>query len=203
MGRFARWFGLDYEDAWRALAVEMEGRFREGGWTNRTRVDVDVGEWTFTLDVYVVSTGKSSTTYTRLRAPYVNPSGFRFKVFPEGLFARIGKRFGMQDVVIGVPVFDDAWIVQGNDEPRLRTLFSSNEIRVLLASVGNVSFEAKDDEGWFGRKFPRGVDELCLTTLGVVKNVERLRLFFQLFATTLVRLAESGDATTEGPGVAL
>lgn len=38
-----------------------------------------------TLDTYVVSTGKSTVTYTRMRPPYVNPDGFQFNLFAETL----------------------------------------------------------------------------------------------------------------------
>jgi hypothetical protein len=198
-----KWFGSDYEEAWQALAAEMEGRFRAGTWANGARVDVDVGSWTFTLDVYVVSTGKTTQWFTRLRAPYVNPTGFRFKVFRQGFFAKIGKAFGMQDVVIGVPEFDERWVVQGTDDTRLATIFATPSIRASLEAAGDVSFEVKDDEGWFGRKFPQGVDELVLTTHGLVNDMARLQAFFALFAATLERLVETGDASERPPGLAL
>jgi hypothetical protein len=203
MGRLAKWFGFDYEESWRALAAEMEGRFTAGSWGSGSRVDVNVGDWTITLDVYVIHTGKSVIHYTRLRAPYVNPTGFRFKLFREGFFAKIGKSFGMQDVVIGVPEFDDAWVVQGTDEERLRALFSTLDLRTLLRGAGDVSFAVKDDEGWFATKFPEGVDELALTTLGLVNDLDRLRVFFALFAATLERLAETGDASSRDTGIVL
>ena len=58
-------------------------------------------QWTVTLDTYVVSTGKTSAIYTRMRAPYVNPDGFRFKIYRKSIFTGIGKALGMQDVDIG------------------------------------------------------------------------------------------------------
>ena len=48
-----------------------------------------------TLDTYAVFTGKVVIVYTRMRAPYVNPSGFRFTVYRKGLFSEIGKWLGM------------------------------------------------------------------------------------------------------------
>ncbi len=201
MSGFRKWFGLDYEESWKAIAAEMEGRYRAGSWGTGSRVDVDVGDWTFTLDIYVVSTGKTSQTYTRLRAPYVNATGFRFKLFRQGFFAKIGKAFGMQDVVIGVPEFDETWVVQGNDESRLRAIFETPGLRSLLAGAGDVSFSVQDDEGWFGKKFPEGADELVLTTHGAVSDLARLRVFFALFAETLERLVDTGDASARPPGV--
>ena len=42
----------------------------------------------------------------------------------------------------------------------------------------------KDDEGWFGTSFPEGVDELFFRVGGVIKDVERLKSLYDLFAET-------------------
>ena len=48
-----------------------------------------------TLGTYVVSTGKSTVTYTRMRPPYVNPDGFQFNLFAETLdeLCRMGSAY--------------------------------------------------------------------------------------------------------------
>lgn len=194
-------FGPSRDQVWSQLAREVDGRFTAGGWLGATRVEVEAGPWTVTLDTFARSSGKHSTTYTRLRAPYVNPRGFRFDVSPEGFFSGIGRAFGMQDVSIGVPEFDSAWVVQGTDEAQLRELFRDEGIRSLLRAAGSVSFRVQDDEGWFGRKFPDGVDELVLTTRGVVKDVARLKVLFALFAETLDRLVAIRAAEARDPGM--
>ena len=190
-------FGPSRAEVWSRLAAEMEGRYDSGSWLQGSKVEVDAGPWTITLDTYHVN----KHTYTRLRAPYVNPAGFRFHVFREGFFAEIGKAFGMQDVDVGVREFDDAWVVQGTDAARLVQLFRTDAIRQLLGAAGQVSFQVRDDEGWFGRRFPEGVDELILTTHGVVRDLPRLKVFFALFAETLDRLVEIRAADRRDPGV--
>ena len=76
----------------------------DGGFWKGDKVQITHGEWTVTLDTFAVSTGKTTVVYTRMRAPYVNPDGFRFTVYRRGFFADLGKRFGMQDVEVGNPV---------------------------------------------------------------------------------------------------
>ena len=61
----------------------------------------------------------------------------------------------------------------------------------------------KDDEGWFGAKFPEGVDELYFAVAGVIADVTRLKLLYELFAETLDRLCAIGSAYERDPGVAL
>lgn len=190
-------FGPSRSEVWSKLAAEMEGRFDGGGWLEGAKVEVDAGPWTITLDTYRVN----KHTYTRLRAPYVNPRGFRFHVYPQHVFAQVGKLFGMRDVEVGVPEFDDAWIVQGTDDALLAQLFRTESIRGLLGAAGHVSFQVRDDEGWFGRRFPDGVDELVLTTSGVVRNIPRLKVFFALFAETLDRLVALRAADRRHPGM--
>jgi hypothetical protein len=43
-----------------------------------SKVQAQFGPWTVTLDTHTVHTGHAHFTYTRMRAPYVNPEGLRF-----------------------------------------------------------------------------------------------------------------------------
>ena len=61
----------------------------------------------------------------------------------------------------------------------------------------------KDSEGWFGPKFPEDVDELSFQDLGVIKDVERLKALFDLFAAVLDQLCRIGSAYKQEPGVTL
>ncbi len=61
----------------------------------------------------------------------------------------------------------------------------------------------KDDEGWFGAKFPEGVDELYFQTHGVIKDKELLKNLFDLFSAVLDELCRQGSAYEKGPGVQL
>ena len=150
-----------------------------------------------------MSTGKSSVTYTRLRAPYVNADGFRFTVYREGLFSRIGKFFGMQDVEVGYPEFDRDFIIKGNSPERLQALFSNPRVRSYLHAQPDVYFTVKEDEGWFGPSFPDGVDELYFQVTGVIKDVPRLKALFEMFAEVLNTLCHMGSAYEDDPEVEL
>src|SRR5688572_29157202 len=79
-------FGPSGKEIWRQLSEETGARYKEGGFWKGDKVQVTHGEWTVTLDVFVVSTGKSTITYTRMRAPFMNPDGFRFRIYRRGFF---------------------------------------------------------------------------------------------------------------------
>jgi hypothetical protein len=197
-------FGPSKEEIWRQFCAETGGQYVAGGFWKRGKVEAAHGQWTVTLDTYTVSTGKSSVTYTRMRAPYVNPDGFTFTIYRKGIFSEIGKWLGMQDVTVGYPEFDEAFIIKGNDEAKLRRLFANEKIRGLISAQPAIRFSVVDDEHQFWRsRFPEGVDELYFQVTGVIKDVERLKSLYDLFSETLDELCRMGSAYEQNPGVEL
>lgn len=201
MGALRRWFGPSRNEVWRQLSAEIGATYQQGGLWKGGRIDAHHGEWIVTLDTFTISNGKTSTTYTRMRAPYVNAGGFRFTVYRRGLFSDIAKWFGMQDVTVGHEPFDSDFIVKGTSEAKLCELLASARIRDLISRQPEIHFTVLDSEGWFAPKFPEDVDELRFTCYGVIKDIERCKLLFELFAETLDQLCRMGVAYERDPGV--
>ena len=198
------WFGPGKDEVWKRLAEEIDADFVDGGfWKGSSKVQAQFGPWTVTLDTYTVHTGHAHFTYTRMRAPYVNPEGFRFTAYRKGLLSGLGRLLGMQDIEVGHPEFDEAFIVKGTDEFKVRELFDDAGVRSLLLAQPQIRLEVRDGEGWFGPKFPEGVDELHFQVAGVIKDVERLKGLFDLFAAVLDPLVRIGSAHDQEPGVNL
>lgn len=196
-------FGPSKAEIWSQLAQKTGGRFQEGGFFSGSgKVEMRVGQWMLTLDTYTVSTGKSSTTYTRFRAPYVNADGFRFQVYRSGLFTGLGKMLGMQDIEIWDPDFDQMYVLKGNDEKKVRQFFSDDKLKALLNAQSRIHMEVKDDEGgWFRDGFPENVDELYFRRVGIMKDLDELQGLFDLFSYSLHRLCHMGSAYENDPGV--
>jgi hypothetical protein len=197
------WFGPSKDEVWRQLSEEIGADFLEGGFWKGSKVQAHVGPWIVTLDTYTVSSGHSHVTFTRMRAPYVNPEGFRFTIYRKGFFSDLGKLLGMQDIAVGDPDFDEAFVIKGDDEERVRDLFANPKIRQMIQDQPKIQLAVKDSEGWFGPKFPEGVDELHFQVFGVIKDVDRLKALFDLFAALLDQLCRIGSAYTQEPGVEL
>ena len=197
------WFGPSKDEVWRQLSQEIGAEFVEGGFWKGSKVQAHVGPWTITLDIVHRPTEDAHVTYTRMRAPYVNPEGFRFTIYRKGLFSDLGKLLGMQDIEVGDPEFDEAFIIKGNDESKVRDLFANPKIRQMIQAQPKIRLEVKDSEGWFGPKFPEDVDELHFQVVGVIKDVERLKALFDLFAAVLDQLCRIGSAYKQEPGVDL
>ncbi|HEX3046981.1 MAG TPA: DUF3137 domain-containing protein [Bacillota bacterium] len=196
-------FGPSKGEVWTELCREIGAEFVKGGFWKGDRVEARVGEWTLVLDTYTVSDGKTSHTFTRMRAPYCNPDGFRFKIYRKGLFSELGKLFGMQDIEIGDPEFDRDFIIKGNDEAKVRELFAAQGIRELIQAQPSIHLEVKDDEGAFRGRFPEGVDELYFQVHGVLKDLERLKDLYHLFGEVLNQLCKMGSAYNQDPGVSV
>ena len=196
------WFGPSKDEVWRQLSEEIGAEFVEGGFWKGSKVQAHVGPWSVTLDTgYSDEDGESAVT--RLRAPYVNPEGFRFTIYRKGFFSDVGKLLGMQDIEVGDPEFDEAFIIKGNDESKVVNLFSNPKIRQMIQAQPEIRLEVKDSEGWFGPRFPDDVDELYFQVVGVIKDIERLKSLFDLFAAVLVELCRIGSAYKQEPGVEL
>ncbi|WP_139902770.1 DUF3137 domain-containing protein [Clostridium thermarum] len=196
-------FGPSKSEIWQQLAREIQGDYVYGGFWKGDRVEAKVGNWIVVLDTYRVSTGKSSVTYTRMRAPFVNHSNFYFKIYRSGLFSSLGKLLGMEDMEVGYEEFDREFIIKGNSRDKVRQLFSNSKIRSLIQCQPRFSLEIRDDEGYFNSYFLRGVDELYFRVPGIIREVDRLKELYELFGEVLKELCNMGCASGEKPGVNL
>jgi hypothetical protein len=201
MGFLTGLFGPSKDEIWGQLAAQIGGEYEDGGWLGRDVLRVRVAGWEITIDTFTRSSGKSSQTYTRMRAPFLNKDGLRFTVYRSNLFSGIGKWFGLQDIEVGDPFFDKEFIIKSNAPDKVRRLLADDRLKQLIAAQPAIHFEVKDDEGWFGATFPDGVDELYFECRWVIKDEQRLRHLFELFALTLERLVQLDSAYPDDPNV--
>ena len=205
MGILRSIFGPSKDEIWSQIANDIGGEFIDGGFWGFGK-DVLVykhGEWQLLLDTYTQGSGNSSTTYTRMRAPFVNKDGLYFKIYREGVFSSIGKFFGMQDIQISDPFFDEQFIIKGNSPEKIRRLLADAKLKELIKQQPRIHFEIRDDEGWFGADFPDGTDELYFQSVGVIKETGLLKSLFELFTVTLADLVQIDSAYENDPKVIL
>lgn len=73
--------------------------------------------------------------YTTFTATIAVEHDFRFALHHQGLIHAAGKFFGMEDVVIGYPEFDEALIIKTNDGERTRRIFADVNVREIFQSL--------------------------------------------------------------------
>lgn len=196
-------FGPSKKEVWRQLSEEINGDMVDGGFWKGNRVEGRHNNWIIYLDTYTVSTGKSSITYTRMRAPFINKDNFFFKIYNSGFFSDVGKALGMQDIEVGYEDFDRDYVIQGNDENLVNKLFSNPEIRELITYQPRIKLEIKKSEGIFGPAFTENEGELYFLVTGVMKDIDLLKKLFELFSNVLDELELIGSASGEAPHVQL
>lgn len=199
MGLLRDIFGRSKNEIWEIFSREIDANFIEGGFWRGDKVVAKVNEWTVTLDTYD-SGGETSSIYTRIRAPYVNKDGFRFKFYRKTNFSDLGKLVGMQNIEIGIPSFDKKYIIQGNNQQKVKELFANQKIRGLIETQSTIYFKVKDDDGIQSEiDFPDCVDILYFEAAGVINDIDRLKKLFTLFVEILNQLCLIGSACRDNP----
>ncbi|MGH7298306.1 MAG: hypothetical protein ACRELB_25425 [Polyangiaceae bacterium] len=110
---------------------------------------------------------------TRLRVRYPNPLNVGLFVGP-GNVSGILKFFGVQDITLGDPAFDDAFIVRGNPEPAVRQMLHAGmraEILGLARQGATVNLFDDHLDAWLPGlvlQMP-ALDQLLLQGMAVVR----------------------------------
>lgn len=132
--------------AWSAAAEALGGRFTPvgGPWYKRTprRIDALLDGVAIAIDHYEESAGDSTVTHTRARARASAPADFTLKVHRSHAFSGLGRAIGFQDVEVGDPGFDDAYVVKTSDAAAAR-LWLNGEVRSAVAATPEAKFQIK------------------------------------------------------------
>lgn len=124
------------------------------------------------LDYFVVSTGKTSVTYTRVK---IDPEHAQrasklrdldFNIYREHALSGLGKLLGAQDVQIGDPAYDDAFMIKASGEARIRSLITAEWRRAHLQQREVALGLAKG--------------ELTAIQMGFISDVDKLRQQIEL-----------------------
>ena len=113
------------------------------------------GEWKLVLDDVHRAFSELQYDPHAIEPPFVNKDGLYFKIYREGFFSSVGKFFGMEDLEIGDPFFDESFVIKGNNHQKLISLLSDEQLKNLIHEQPRILFEIRDDEGWFGPDFLR------------------------------------------------
>ncbi len=135
--------------AWASAAERLGGRFTplHGPWYNKkarnVRASIDGVE--VLADHYTVSTGKSSTTYTRIRATAAAPAGMELQIFRKHALSGLGQALGFQDVRTGHERFDEEFTVKSNT-PDLVPVWLGQEVRRAVVRASDYAMRMSDGE---------------------------------------------------------
>lgn len=196
MSEFHKNFRLSQREIWQDLAKKIDADFFPGVHHSRDAVQAYHENWTIIIDTYQPD---KRPQITRIRAPYLNRDSFQFRILRETRTTLIGKKLGLQDVIIGHREFDEDFVIQGNDENKLRQLFDNDLIRNLIHFQPRMSMEIILDDSWKTQEFGDGFSELIFEVPAVINNIELLHGLYDLFAEVLSHLCDMGSAYEDDP----
>ncbi len=180
---------MKQKEAWKQLTDEIGGNYIESKHFKVPKVELFYKNFKFCLDTYTVSTGKSTITYTRMRTLFINKPEFSFKVSKEGFFAKIGKALGMADIEIGDAHIDDKLLIKSPNEYMVKDLLSKEKIKENLLAIKNINLYV-EKKTYDNSSLLYTESVLNQTVTGVIKDVELLKLWYNLFAAIIDGMIE-------------
>lgn len=124
------------------IDIDLGGGF-EGGYASTTFM-TPVADFAGPVDNSMLyNMGHASTAFS---APVHSTSAFRFHLHEEGFLDEIGKVFGMEDVQVGYPEIDKAFIVKTNQPEKLKALLADEGLQAFLLKHKDCQLELKREE---------------------------------------------------------
>jgi len=194
-------FGPSRRNVWSKVANELDGHLNHGGFFGKEHLLVNYRNWRIFMDIFTVShTEGGSTTYTRLRAPFLSKTDFELKIRRANILSPVGKFLGMQDIEVGDKLFDKKFIIKSNDEQKVKDLLDDEKLKSFLSYPPKMHLEIRHEKSFFlNRGHPPGVYELYFKYKGVLKNEKTIFVLIALFQAMLDRLVVVDLALRGGP----
>jgi len=184
-------------DAWQRVATVTEGRFVEGKNPSKDRVIVTHGPWEIHLDTFVVNTGQTSVTYTRVRAYFPGWRELKLVARRRNFLDRILEAFGFGSRPPLGRSLTDKYVVKGKPLPRLLSLFTGSHLSEAIMAVPSLRLAVKRPSRKSRRKWGESVGVVVCRTTGVIKEVDRLVGMIEVVREALNGLLRVGEASSQ------
>src|SRR5215204_3920078 len=120
------------EETWAEFCGRVDAAL--AGYVRAGRARVRYRGWCVTLVTNVVPAGAAAAVVTRMRAPFVGPGQFRFKLQRRDLLDALARRLRIHSSETGQGDFDREFVVRSENDAAVRQLFDAPDIRRLLQS---------------------------------------------------------------------
>lgn len=127
----------DTENPWKHFAEEVGGKYRlsEEG---TSEVIGSYGRFPFILKIiFIQAAPKVNLFLTHFEIIIENSAGLKLKIYREGIIQKLTKLFGMQDIIFNDRSFDKKYIIEGNDEAKVKQIISP-DIRAKIIELGEI-----------------------------------------------------------------
>jgi len=109
--------GSNTDEIWRQVSIDL---FSDEIYEYNVLLVQDGKQVELVIDIDLGGGIEGGSAYTIFTAPVALAHDFHFAMHRQGWIDTAGKFFGMEDVEIGCPEFDDAMIIKTDDRGRAR-----------------------------------------------------------------------------------
>jgi hypothetical protein len=141
-----------HQKAWADLAERIGVNCEVGGFFSRPVVTGVYQRHQIKLDSFEQRSGKNSHTYTRIVVLLNNAASFRMSISQEGLFSKLGKKLGMQDIATGDDEIDQRYLIKGEPEADVLRVLSSLGMRQRLLEAPAIHIEIRGMEVYYQKQ---------------------------------------------------
>ena len=185
------------QTAWDSFNKEVNGTFEKHKHSLFGRITYRHGLWAVVLDTFPktsfsffpsIGITPDYENYTRILAPYSNKEGIVAEIYEKTFVSTIGRLFGMQDIDIGAPYFDDMYIVKSNNQELMKKMLIRDKIRDLIFNFNGIHLKINSTERVLGDLHPEAKNEVYMETNEAITDLAKLKLFDELFGLVLTEI---------------
>lgn len=184
------------ENIWSIFSKEISGRFIEGQSWHSDRTEIDYLGFQIVFDNYTLWSGKYNQIYTRIIVPFYSDFDFSFEIYRSDILTKIETLFGSQDVKIGRPEFDKAFVVKSNNELKVKTLLQNQKIRSFIEAQKKGNLEISKCNGIWKPKLEKNEFQLSFYLEGELNDLEKLKELKNFFMELIDQLTKTNIITT-------
>jgi hypothetical protein len=195
--------GRDYEAVWRQFSAENNGTYIIGKYDKLDSVEIIYLNHKIIFDRYiryhVVGGHSHDTEFTRIQLEFITPDDLRFRITKKGFIDLIACFFGAQVIQVGDKSFDKKFIIKGNDEYKIQTIFSNPIMKDLLLMQEDIQLQIIDKKGVFDELIQEGNVLLYYISETLVKDKEQLNSLLNLYQTLVDQLTRTSSMKPKKP----
>jgi len=170
--------------AWERFAADLGGIYQEDGLLRMPMVTVRFQDWSIYLDAL----SQERLYHTRIRALYINQTGFKWSIHRKGELMDIKDTLALQKEPRAFKDFHPEFVIRSNDKKKAKLLFSNPRIKKLLVSQPDVFFASERPDFLYIQPLPADSRELFFVSPGMIDDGERLKELFDVFKETLATM---------------
>lgn len=173
--------GESEAEIWKVIAGQLKSK--EDNLDYTAQFDVHNYRVTLDIDIHPDRGDDNEKPFTSFSVHLPDTTDVRFSIQEQGFKHEIRKLFGMQDVIIGNPVFDKKYLIQSNEPAKVKEILSHAGVGAELLKHPVIFFGIRE------RKIAAAKDVVFVLDLdGGITEADKLKDVFQSFAIVLNHL---------------